>query len=118
MGGVGPMLGQVHHFVKYNKGKAPYAEERYLEGGAAALRRARPPARRPRIRRRRLFDRRHRDLAVDLALRMAEDRPQQVPEREALVHRHRQAPGGAARLQGAEGRRRNSDAVTAKFAGG
>ncbi len=25
MGGVGPMLGQVHHFVKYNKGKAPYA---------------------------------------------------------------------------------------------
>jgi GST-like protein len=30
MGGVGPMFGQVHHFVKYNKGKAPYAEERYL----------------------------------------------------------------------------------------
>ena len=29
MGGIGPMLGQVHHFVKYNKGKAPYAEERY-----------------------------------------------------------------------------------------
>jgi GST-like protein len=31
MGGVGPMLGQVHHFVKYNQGKAPYAEERYLK---------------------------------------------------------------------------------------
>ena len=30
MGGVGPMLGQTHHFVKYNAGKAPYAEERYL----------------------------------------------------------------------------------------
>lgn len=29
MGGVGPMLGQVHHFVKYNAGKAPYAEERF-----------------------------------------------------------------------------------------
>ena len=29
MGGLGPMLGQVHHFVKYNAGKAPYAEERY-----------------------------------------------------------------------------------------
>src|SRR5215470_18632333 len=26
MGGIGPMLGQVHHFVKYNQGKAPYAE--------------------------------------------------------------------------------------------
>ncbi|MBN8958008.1 MAG: glutathione S-transferase N-terminal domain-containing protein [Rhizobiales bacterium] len=31
MGGAGPMLGQVHHFVKYNPGKAPYAEERYLK---------------------------------------------------------------------------------------
>jgi GSH-dependent disulfide-bond oxidoreductase len=30
MAGYGPMLGQVHHFVKYNKGKAPYAEDRYL----------------------------------------------------------------------------------------
>lgn len=29
MGGVGPMLGQVHHFVKYNPGKSEYAEERY-----------------------------------------------------------------------------------------
>jgi GSH-dependent disulfide-bond oxidoreductase len=31
MGGVGPMFGQVHHFVKYNSGKAPYAEERFLK---------------------------------------------------------------------------------------
>jgi GSH-dependent disulfide-bond oxidoreductase len=31
MGGIGPMLGQVHHFVKYTQGKAPYAEERYLK---------------------------------------------------------------------------------------
>jgi GST-like protein len=31
MGGIGPMLGQVHHFVRFNKGKAPYAEQRYLE---------------------------------------------------------------------------------------
>jgi GST-like protein len=29
MGGLGPMLGQVHHFVKYNAGKSGYAEERY-----------------------------------------------------------------------------------------
>ena len=28
MGGLGPMLGQVHHFVKYNAGKSAYAEER------------------------------------------------------------------------------------------
>jgi GSH-dependent disulfide-bond oxidoreductase len=31
MGGIGPMFGQVHHFVKYNKGKAPYAEERFFK---------------------------------------------------------------------------------------
>jgi GSH-dependent disulfide-bond oxidoreductase len=29
MGGIGPMLGQVHHFVRFNKGLAPYAEERF-----------------------------------------------------------------------------------------
>ena len=29
MGGLGPMLGQVHHFLKHNPGRAPYAEERY-----------------------------------------------------------------------------------------
>jgi GSH-dependent disulfide-bond oxidoreductase len=31
MGGAGPMLGQVHHFAKFNPGKAPYAEERFLK---------------------------------------------------------------------------------------
>jgi GST-like protein len=29
MAGFGPMLGQVHHFVKYNKGKSEYSEKRY-----------------------------------------------------------------------------------------
>ncbi len=29
MGGIGPMLGQAHHFLKFNPGKAPYAELRY-----------------------------------------------------------------------------------------
>jgi len=33
MGGVGPMLGQVHHYTKYNPDVAPYAEERYLTEG-------------------------------------------------------------------------------------
>ncbi len=31
MGGVGPIFGQVHHFVKYNKGKSQYAEERFVK---------------------------------------------------------------------------------------
>jgi GST-like protein len=29
MGGAGPMLGQAHHFLRFQKGKAPYAEERF-----------------------------------------------------------------------------------------
>ena len=33
MGGVGPMLGQAHHFVRFNAGKAPYAEERFVKEG-------------------------------------------------------------------------------------
>ena len=33
-GHVGPMLGQTHHFVKFNPGKAPYAEERYSKENA------------------------------------------------------------------------------------
>jgi len=31
MGGVGPMCGQVHHFVRFNPGKSAYAEERFLK---------------------------------------------------------------------------------------
>jgi GST-like protein len=31
MGGIGPMLGQVHHFLKFNPGRAPYAEKRYSD---------------------------------------------------------------------------------------
>ncbi|MEH6403661.1 MAG: glutathione S-transferase N-terminal domain-containing protein [Sneathiella sp.] len=33
MGGLGPMLGQVHHFTKFNPGKAPYAQDRFLAEG-------------------------------------------------------------------------------------
>lgn len=29
MGGLGPMAGQTHHFVKFNPGKSAYAEKRY-----------------------------------------------------------------------------------------
>jgi GSH-dependent disulfide-bond oxidoreductase len=29
MGSVGPMLGQAHHFLRFNRGKSDYAEQRY-----------------------------------------------------------------------------------------
>jgi GST-like protein len=31
MGGIGPFLGQAHHYLHYNKGKAPYAEARFAK---------------------------------------------------------------------------------------
>ncbi len=33
MGGPGPFLGQVHHFVKFNPGVSEYAEQRFLSEG-------------------------------------------------------------------------------------
>ena len=90
MGGPGPMLGQVHHFVKYNPGKAPYAEERYLKEAHRLYGVLNKRLDGREYRRRRLFDRRHRDLAVDLALRVADHRPEAISERAALVSRDRQ----------------------------
>lgn len=33
MGGIGPMLGQVHHFLRFNAGRSEYAENRYRTEG-------------------------------------------------------------------------------------
>lgn len=38
MASIGPMLGQTHHFVKFNPGKSPYAEERYSKETARLYR--------------------------------------------------------------------------------
>ena len=111
MGGPGPMLGQVHHFVKYNKGKAPYAEERYLKEGHRLYKVLNSAARRSRIRRRSIFHRRHCDLAMDLPFRVADDRPEAVPECEALVRNNRGASGSSEGLQGAQGHGPCADAV-------
>ena len=112
MGGLGPMLGQVHHFVKYNKGKAPYAEERYLKEAQRLYG---------------VLDRRleGRDFVAgdysiaDIAIWPWISRFEwqtidlnQVPEREALVRHDRRASGRAEGLQGAEGHGRDPDAVS------
>ncbi len=68
MGGFGPLLGQAHHFLNYNRGKAPYAEERYRKEAVGALHGARPASGRSRFCRRRLFHRRYGDLAMGIAL--------------------------------------------------
>src|SRR5262249_5165281 len=58
-----------------------------------------------------ILHRRHRDLAMDLPFRMADDRPEAVSECEALVRDDRGASGSSEGLQGAEGHGPCADAV-------
>ena len=53
MGGVGPMFGQAHHFLRAAKEQVPYAIERYVNGDETAVRRAGHAAGRSRVSRRR-----------------------------------------------------------------
>ena len=99
MGGPGPFLGQVHHFVKFNPGKSTYAEERYAKEAKRLWRVLDRRLAEVELRRRRLFHRRYRDMAVDLALRLADGRLRRPSQREALVFGDRGASGRAARLR-------------------
>ena len=66
MGGLGPMLGQHGHFALYAPEKIPYAIERYRDEAARLYRVLDTPTGQDRgLRRRRLFDRRHRLLSLD-----------------------------------------------------
>ena len=68
MGGFGPMPGQVHHFLQVeNEQDRRYGLERYIEGDAPAVWRARQAAGRPGLRRRRVLDRRFRHPGLGLA---------------------------------------------------
>ena len=98
MGGVGPMIGQVHHFLRNAKGKAPYAEERYLKEanrlyGVLDKRLAEAEYMAGAV-----FHRRHGHVALDLPLRVAPGRHHQVSERVALVQGDRRAAGCHQRL--------------------
>jgi GST-like protein len=91
MGGPGPMFGQVH-FVKYNKARRPTRRSAISE--AHRLYGVLDKRRRPRVRRRPVFDR---DTAIWPWVRATNGRPSTSTstQRQALVHDHRQAPGGA-----------------------
>ena len=65
MGGVGPMLGQAHHFRHLRAGKDRLRDRALHQRGQAPLRRDRQAARaKPVPRRPRVLDRRHRHLPV------------------------------------------------------
>ena len=70
MGGIGPMMGQANVFYRYAPEKIPYAIERYQREVPPVARGARHAARRGRVPRGRLLDRRHRDLVVGLRLQV------------------------------------------------
>ena len=102
MAGLGPMAGQNHHFAQYAPEKHPLRDRALRQRDQPALRRARQAPRRPRVRRRRLFDRRHGLLSVDRAARAAGPEPRRLPAPEALVCGDRRAAGRAARLRAGE----------------
>ena len=112
MGGTGPMLGQAHHFLKYNPGKAPYAEERYLKEAHRLYG----------VLDRRLAGREFvagdysiADIAIWPWISRFEWQTvdlKQVSQREALVPRDRRAARRAEGLQGAEGCGAGPDAVS------
>ena len=68
------MLGQAHHFLRFNKGKSEYAEKRYGDEAKRIYGVLDTRLGEAEYLAGRVHDRRHRDLAVDLALRMARHR--------------------------------------------
>ena len=99
MGGVGPMLGQAHHFLRFNAGKAPYAEQRY----AAEAKRLYA------VLDKRLADRDYLSGSYSIAdmatwpwifsLRVARHRLGRLPEPQTLVPHHRRPPRRATGLR-------------------
>ena len=88
MGGVGPMLGQAHHFRLYAPEKIPYAIDRYSNEakrlyGVMDKRLQTQPVHR----RRRVHDRRHRDLPVAALVEEPGHRLGRLPAPEGLVRR-------------------------------
>ena len=75
MGGVGPMFGQAHHFMRAAKDEMPYAIERYGKETKRLYGVMDERLAKTRVSRRRVLDRRHRDLSVGGAPRMAPGRP-------------------------------------------
>ena len=66
MGGLGPMLGQVHYFSRYNSGKSVYAEERFKNEALRLYKSfGRPPVRQ-RILVSQLLDSGYGGLALDI----------------------------------------------------
>ena len=102
MGGLGPMLGQAHHFLKFGPERIPYAMERYTKEANRLYRVLNRRLAGSGVSYRRLFDRRHRHVPVDSVLGMAGRGYGRIPPCRALVPRRGCATGGPARPRSAE----------------
>ena len=98
--GSGRWPGRTTTSRNYAPEKLPYAIDRYVNETNRLYGVLEQAARRPRLRRRRVLDRRHGLLSVDRAVRAAGPEPRRLPAPEALVRGHRGAAGHGARLRG------------------
>ena len=89
MGGVGPMFGQAHHFMRAKKDEIPYGTRALRQRGEAPLRRAEHAPVGGGLPGGRVFHRRHRHLSLGGAPRVASRGPRRVSARQALVRHHR-----------------------------
>jgi hypothetical protein len=117
MSHVGPIIGQVGHFVNQAPEKIPYAIQRFVNESVriVGVLNTGSSATRPR---RRVLDRRHRDLSLgrggmEAVPGDAAGQGRRDEEREALARRDGRAAGGAAR-DGDTGRRLTHRCATAR----
>ena len=75
MGGVGPMFGQAHHFLRAAKEQVPYAIERYGKEAKRLYGVLNEQLEANEYLAGRLLDRRHRHLSLGRAPRVAQGRP-------------------------------------------
>ena len=101
------MAGQNHHFGRYAPEKIRYAIDRYVSETGRLYAVLDQRARRPRVHRRRLLDRRHRQLSVDRAGAPAAEY-RRIPASEALEGGDQRTSGGDARLCAGEVRSTSS----------
>jgi glutathione S-transferase len=102
MGGVGPMLGQAHHFRLYAPEKIAYAIDRYTNEARRIYGVIDKQLSKNEVHRRQeLFDCRRRDLPVAAQLGKPGHHAHRLPAPEGVVRRHRRASGRAARRESA-----------------
>ena len=96
VGNLGPMAGQLSHFVNYAQGEHPLFAPALRQRVQPLSRRARTAIGRPRVYTGRLFDRRHGVVSLGADLEAARPGARRVPQRRPLARGDQATAGGAA----------------------